>query len=45
MAKINFSSEGTTSFEQLLGYNKEIMKGWTNLEIKFLESRTFDYKF
>lgn len=45
MAKINFSSEETTSFEQLLGYNKEIMKGWTNLEIEFLKSRIFDYKF
>lgn len=45
MAKINFSSEGTTPFEQLLGYNKEIMKGWTNLEIEFLKSRTFNYKF
>jgi alkylhydroperoxidase family enzyme len=44
MAKINFSSEGITPFEQLLGYNEEIMKAWTNLEIEFLKSNTFDYK-
>ncbi|GAA0773547.1 carboxymuconolactone decarboxylase family protein [Clostridium subterminale] len=44
MAKINFSNEGTTPFEQLLGYNKEIMKSWSNLEIDFLQSTTFDYK-
>jgi len=44
MAKINFSNEGTTPFEQLLGYNKEIMKSWINLEIDFLQSTTFDYE-
>jgi alkylhydroperoxidase family enzyme len=44
MAKINFSSEGITPFGQLLGYNKEIMKAWTNLEIEFLKSNTFDYQ-
>lgn len=44
MAKINFSNEGTTPFEQLLGYNKEIMKSWINLERDFLQSTTFDYK-
>lgn len=44
MAKINFSNEGTTPFEQLLGYNKEIMKSWSNLERDFLQSTTFDYK-
>ncbi|WP_346934600.1 carboxymuconolactone decarboxylase family protein [Clostridium sp.] len=44
MAKINFSNEGTTPFEQLLGYNKEIMKSWINLEREFLQSTTFDYK-
>lgn len=44
MAKINFSNEGTTPFEQLLGYNKEIMKSWSSLERDFLQSTTFDYK-
>lgn len=44
MEKINFSNEGTTPFEQLLGYNKEIMKSWSNLERGFLQSTTFDYK-
>jgi len=44
MAKINFSNEGATPFEQLLGYNKEIMKSWINLEIDFLQSTTFDYE-
>ncbi|WP_346939291.1 carboxymuconolactone decarboxylase family protein [uncultured Clostridium sp.] len=44
MAKINFSNEGTTPFEQLLGYNKGIMRSWINLERDFLQSTTFDYK-
>jgi len=44
MTKINFSNEGITSFEQLLGYNSEIMKGWSNLEISFLKSKTFGYE-
>lgn len=44
MTKINFSNEGITPFEQLLGYNSEIMKGWTNLEISFLKSKTFGYE-
>ncbi|WP_346869844.1 carboxymuconolactone decarboxylase family protein [Clostridium sp. UBA5119] len=44
MAKINFSNEGITPFEQLLGYNNDIMKGWTNLEMSFLKSTTFSYE-
>ncbi|SCN24467.1 hypothetical protein N3C_1820 [Clostridium sp. N3C] len=30
MAKINFSEEGVTPFEKLMGHNKDIMKKWSS---------------
>lgn len=36
MARITFSQEGLTPFQQLLGHNKYIMEKWTSLEECFL---------
>ncbi|GAE02658.1 hypothetical protein CBO05C_2348 [Clostridium botulinum B str. Osaka05] len=33
MARITFSQEGLTPFQQLLGHNKYIMKKWTSLVV------------
>lgn len=44
MAKITFSQEGLTPFQQLLGYNKYIMEKWTSLEECFFNSNTFTHK-
>ncbi|AAK79434.1 alkylhydroperoxidase family enzyme [Clostridium acetobutylicum] len=41
MAKITFSNEGNTPFQQLLGHNKDIMEKWTSLEECFFYSSTF----
>ncbi len=44
MARITFSQEGLTPFQQLLGHNKYIMKKWTSLEECFFNSNTFTHK-
>ncbi|GFP76490.1 carboxymuconolactone decarboxylase family protein [Clostridium fungisolvens] len=41
MAKITFSKEGNTPFQQLMGYNKTIMTQWSVLEECFFSSNTF----
>ncbi|MEA4846399.1 MAG: carboxymuconolactone decarboxylase family protein [Clostridiaceae bacterium] len=41
MARITFSQEGHTPFQQLLGHNKHIMEKWTSLEECFFNSNTF----
>ena len=41
MAKINFSNNGDTPFEQLLGHNSNILENWSNLELSFFKSSTF----
>jgi len=41
MAKISFSKEGSTPFQQLLGHNKTILEAWTNLEETLFSSPTF----
>jgi len=41
MAKISFSKEGNTSFEQLLGHNKNVLHNWSSLEDVFFKSNTF----
>lgn len=41
MAKITFSKEGTTPFQQLMGHNKILMEKWTFLEESFFNSNTF----
>lgn len=44
MAKISFSKEGLTPFQQLMGYNKDLMKKWNSLEDCFFKSNTFSFK-
>ncbi|WP_110953739.1 carboxymuconolactone decarboxylase family protein [Anaerosinus massiliensis] len=41
MAIISFSQEGITPFQQLLGYNKNILENWTRLEECIFSSTTF----
>jgi alkylhydroperoxidase family enzyme len=41
MARITFSQEGLTPFEQLLGHNKEILEKWSSLEECIFNSNTF----
>lgn len=41
MARIIFSQEGNTPFEQLLGHNKCILEKWSSLENGFFKSNTF----
>lgn len=41
MAKIVFSQEGSTPFQQLLGHNKDILEKWTDLENSIFNSNTF----
>lgn len=41
MERINFSTEGSTPFEQLLGHSKNILKKWSNLEDALFNSNTF----
>ena len=43
MARITFSQEGLTPFQQLLGHNKHVMEKWTSLEECFFNSNTFTY--
>lgn len=45
MAKITFSQEGLTPFEQLLGHNKEILEKWSSLEECIFNSNTFTPEF
>ncbi len=44
MAKITFSQEGLTPFQQLLGHNKYIMEKWTSLEECLFNSNTFTHE-
>lgn len=41
MARITFSQEGLSPFEQLLGHNKSILEKWSSLEECFFNSNTF----
>lgn len=41
MARITFSKDGNTPFQQLMGHNKNLMKQWSSLEESFLLSNTF----
>lgn len=41
MARINYSQEGLTPFQQLLGHNKNILENWSALEECFFTSNTF----
>ena len=41
MAKIIFSQEGLSPFQQLLGHNKYILEKWSSLEECFFNSNTF----
>ena len=41
MARINFSKEGNTSFQKLLGHNKDIMLKWSDLENLLFSTNTF----
>lgn len=41
MARITFSQEGLTPFEQLLGHNKSILEKWSSSEECFFNSNTF----
>ncbi|MBM7871254.1 alkylhydroperoxidase family enzyme [Clostridium pascui] len=41
MARIVFSHEGFTPFQQLLGHNKDILEKWTDLENSIFNSNTF----
>jgi len=41
MAMISFSSNGSTPFQQLLGYNKRILEKWVSLEECIYGSDTF----
>jgi alkylhydroperoxidase family enzyme len=44
MARISFSKNGNTPFEQLLGYNINVLENWSSLEIAFFKSNTFSYE-
>lgn len=44
MARITFSQEGLTPFEQLLGHNKEILEKWSSLEECIFNSNTFTFE-
>lgn len=41
MARIAFSQEGNTAFQQLLGHNKDLMEKWSSLEECIFTSNTF----
>jgi alkylhydroperoxidase family enzyme len=41
MARIDFSKEGNTLFEQLLGHNSNVLEKWSSLELVFFKSNTF----
>lgn len=41
MARITFSPEGLTPFQQLLGHNKDILEKWSSLEECIFSSNTF----
>lgn len=41
MARIEFSKEGNTPFEQLLGYNINVLENWSSLEEVLFKSNTF----
>ena len=41
MAKIIFSQEGLSPFQQLLGHNKYVLEKWSSLEECFFNSNTF----
>lgn len=41
MARITFSQEGLSPFEQLLGHNRHVLEKWSSLEECFFNSTTF----
>ncbi|AOY77701.1 carboxymuconolactone decarboxylase family protein [Clostridium formicaceticum] len=41
MARIPFSQEGFSLFQQLLGHNKHILERWSSLDKCFFSSHTF----
>lgn len=41
MARITYSKEGLTPFQQLLGHNKNILKNWRSLDECLFNSNTF----
>jgi alkylhydroperoxidase family enzyme len=41
MPRIELSKEGNTPFEQLLGYNTNVLENWSNLEEVLFKSNTF----
>lgn len=41
MARITFSQQGTTPFQQLMGHNKEVLDKWNSLENTIFQSNTF----
>lgn len=45
MSRIPLSGVGTTPFEQLIGYNKDILSQWTKLEAVIFNSGTFNHAF
>ncbi|QHI72134.1 carboxymuconolactone decarboxylase family protein [Aminipila terrae] len=42
MAKIKYSTNGVTPFQQLLGHNKSILEKWSSLEECLFSSDTFN---
>ncbi|MEG0774756.1 carboxymuconolactone decarboxylase family protein [Clostridium sp.] len=44
MARIIYSKEGLTPFQQLLGHNKNILKNWLSLEECLFNSNTFTFE-
>lgn len=45
MARISFSQEGFSLFQQLLGHNKLILERWSSLDKCFFNSHTFTHEF
>ncbi|WP_434797406.1 hypothetical protein [Terrisporobacter vanillatitrophus] len=41
MSRINFSKEGNTPFQQLLGHNNEVLQKWNSLDEVLFNSNTF----
>lgn len=45
MSLLPFSNIGNSPFERLLGHAPEILKNWSNLEVAFFKSQTFNEDF
>lgn len=42
MARISFSNEGNTPFQQTLGHNPEVLSKWSDLEETLFNSKSLD---